>query len=493
VDTINATGAKNPEEQNKPKRIALVTGTLAQPALRKVCEELKQNKSDPVTPTIITLNIQVAALVTTDWLMRKLELPQGDQPPIDLVILPGYCRGGLEQLAEKLGVPVQRGPQNVHDLPEFLGHRTHNAKTDYGQTSIEIIAEINHAAHLPIEQIIETAQQLTTDGADLIDIGCDPQADRPAWTGVFETVAALRERGMRVSVDSFHPEEIELAAQADAELLLSVNSTNRHLAHTWKRPAGQLLEVVAIPDTPDDLASLDETINVLEKNNVPFRIDPILEPINFGFAKSIARYIRVRETYPNTPIMMGIGNLTEMTEVDSAGINMMLIGICQELDIASVLTTQVINWAKSSVREIDVARQLAHYAQTRGTPPKHIDQRLVMLRDHKLRQQTQAELEQLASKLTDPNIRLFTQGQNLHAMNRDVHAVETDPFLLFDHLKITEPSHAFYLGYEMAKAMTAITLDKNYTQDEPLNWGLLTRDEITHYERRKKKNTDETK
>jgi len=43
-----------------------------------------------------------------------------------------------------------------------------------------------------------------------------------------------------------------------------------------------------------------------------------------------------------------------------------------------------------------------------------------------------------------------------------------------------DPSHAFYLGYEMAKAVTALSLDKDYRQDQALDWGHLTRPEIAH-------------
>ncbi len=64
-------------------------------------------------------------------------------------------------------------------------------------------------------------------------------------------------------------------------------------------------------------------------------------------------------------MMMGVGNLTELTDVDSAGVNTLLLGFCQELAIRSVLTTAVINWARSSVREIDLARRLTHYAVNR--------------------------------------------------------------------------------------------------------------------------------
>jgi hypothetical protein len=40
-----------------------------------------------------------------------------------------------------------------------------------------------------------------------------------------------------------------------------------------------------------------------------------------------------------------------------------------------------------------------------------------------------------------------------------------------------DPAHAFYLGYEMAKAVTALTLAKNYVQDQALRWGFLTEQE----------------
>ena len=83
-------------------------------------------------------------------------------------------------------------------------------------------------------------------------------------------------------------------------------------------------------------------------------------------------------------MMMGIGNLTELTDVDSAGVNTLLVGFCQELAIRSVLTTAVINWARSSVREIDLARRLMHHAVVRRTLPKHLEPRLVMLRDPKV-------------------------------------------------------------------------------------------------------------
>jgi dihydropteroate synthase len=72
----------------------------------------------------------------------------------------------------------------------------------------------------------------------------------------------------------------------------------------------------------------------------------------------------------------------------------------------------------------------------------------------------------------------------LHVLNGSVYLRGTDPFVVFDELLAAEPtldaSHAFYLGYEFAKATTALTLGKQYTQDQALQWGVLTVPEISH-------------
>ena len=72
-----------------------------------------------------------------------------------------------------------------------------------------------------------------------------------------------------------------------------------------------------------------------------FLADAILDPIPFGLTASIVRYQRLRDRFPEVPIMMGIGNLTELTEADTSGINALLMGIAAELKVAAVLTTQV--------------------------------------------------------------------------------------------------------------------------------------------------------
>ena len=108
---------------------------------------------------------------------------------------------------------------------------------------------------------------------------------------------------------------------------------------------------------------------------------------------------------------MGVGNLTELTDVDSAGVNVLLAGFCQELGIRSVLTTEVINWCRSCVRELDLARRLVYHAVHERVLPKHLEPDLVMLRDPKLYEHGEEGLRQLARDVTDRNYRLFAEAR----------------------------------------------------------------------------------
>ena len=448
------------------QHIHFLTGRLAEKALRRQLDSLSIQIGFKYS--IQVLPITVAALMSPSWIAERIDVPSDAQR----VVIPGYCGGDLAPLKKKVSVPVDVGPNDLHNLGEFFGLGKSRAPS-LDQYNTEIIAEINHAPRMDLESIIQQADALKKDGADVIDVGCEPGA---VWSGVAETIKCLVERGHRVSIDSLNPVEITAAVGAGAELVLSVNKDNREFAIDWG------CEVVAIPDEPSDLNSLDETVDYLQSQNVKMRLDPIIEPIGFGFVASLNRYIATRERWPSLPMMMGIGNLTELSDVDSSGVNFLLLAICQELEIRSVLTTQVINWCRSSVRECDLARRVAFHAIENHVPPKHLSNALVQLRDTRVPELDLELLNELARTIKDNNIRIFADGKKVHALTNDFHESAVDPFEVFDRLAATEPknlnsSHAFYLGFEMCKAMIANQLGKNYNQDEALSWGLLTVEE----------------
>src|SRR5260370_36433766 len=135
----------------------------------------------------------------------------------------------------------------------------------------------------------------------------------------------------------------------------------------------------------------------------------------------------------------GVGNLTELTEADSAAVNVLLLGFCQEVGVRSVLTTQVINWCRSCVRELDLARRLVHHACKERVLPKHLAPELVLLRDPKLRVHGAAVLADLAARVTDRNFRLFAEESRLHVLNNKKPLAENRPFPLFDETRTSSP------------------------------------------------------
>lgn len=451
--------------------IHFVTGKLAESALREIVQSLSVKVGFDYT--IDVLPITVAALMTPKWLLRHMQIPDGTSR----VILPGYLASGLEEIRSQSSVPVECGPKDVRDLPVMFGRKRFKGE-DYGEYAIEILAEINHAPRLGLEPLLAQAKELVADGANRIDLGCNP-GER--WADIADAVKALRDEGISLSVDTFDVWEASTATAAGVDLVLSVNRSNREASRDWGA------EVVVVPDeTINFLPSLIETVEYLEKHNVPFRLDPILEPIGCGFALSLGRYLTTRNEFPDAPMLMGIGNLTELTDVDSAGLNTMLLGFCEEQQIRSVLTTQVIPWARSSVRECDLARRLVNYAVRHRVPPKHLEERLVMLRDPSVSVYSESSIEALAAGIKDNNYRILIDSNQIHLISAQVHIRGTDPFEMMEELmqlpqsRNVNASHAFYLGFELSKALTALTLGKRYEQDEALRWGIHTRPERHH-------------
>jgi dihydropteroate synthase len=176
-------------------------------------------------------------------------------------------------------------------------------------------------------------------------------------------------------------------------------------------------------------------------------------------------------------MMMGVGNITELTAADSTGVNAVLTGFCQELGIRTVLTTEVIPWARGAVRELDIARRLMHHAVTRNTIPKHVDDRLVTVKDPAVLAYSEAELRELQRRISDANFRIFTDREAITVLNADTFVRGTDIQAIFDQLGVDEPTHAFYLGKELMKAKLAVSLGKTYRQEGALAFGYLTPDE----------------
>jgi dihydropteroate synthase len=444
--------------ERTPSRVLFVTGTLAEAALRRTVAAM----DPPFAWDVAVLRITVAALMTTPWIARFLSVPAGT----DLVLLPGLVEGDPALLSDRFAVPVEKGPKDLREIPEYFGRTARTA--DYGAWDIEILAEVNNAPKRSREDVRQEAEHYRRSGADLIDVGCTPGVSFPALA---EVVRELRQAGARVSIDSFDRAEIRTAVEAGAELVLSVNGSNRDVIEDLR---GTGARVVAIPDFEAGLESLEPTLAALERAGIGYLIDPVIEPVGFGFFRSLERYGEIARRFPGVGQLMGIGNITELTSADSTGMHALLLAICQELGVKAVLTTEVIPWACGAVREVDIARRLMYHAVTQRTLPKGVDDRLVTLKDPRILAYSEAELREVQARITDPNFRIFADGRAITVFNHELFVQGTDIQTIFDQLGVEEATHAFYLGKELMKAKIAITLGKTYRQEGQLAWGYLT-------------------
>lgn len=437
-------------------RILFLTGHLAEPSLRRVLGELD---TDRERFRVHNIGINVAALMTVSMIARRL--PSVDS--VDRIVLPGHCRGDIAELEHRYGVPVERGPSDLKDLAVHLGFR--GKQPDLSRYDLNIFAEITDAPRLTVEQIVERAGSLREEGANVIDLGCLPETP---FEHLEDSVRALHEAGFQVSVDSLNTDDLLRGGRAGADYLLSLTEKTLWIAD--EVPSTPIL----IPAEAGDLDSLSRAIEGMEERERPHVADAILDPIHFGFTDAICRYRDLRQRHPETEIMFGAGNVTELTEADTVGISTILMGICSELRIRYMLTTQVSEHARTVVRETDRARRIMYAARENSDLPKGYGGDLLALHERKPHPDTLDEIRELAGKIRDPNFRIHVTEEGIHIYNRDGLHSHHDPFELFPHLGVEENGgHAFYLGVELGRAQIALQLGKRYVQDEELRWGAL--------------------
>jgi dihydropteroate synthase-like protein len=437
------------------EHILFLTGRLAERNLRRVLETMQPA---PFKHSVLALSLQVAGLMTSDMIQRRL----ADASGVDRVMVPGRCRGDLEALTSHFGVPFVRGPDDLKDLPRYFGRE--GAPVDLSRHDVRIFAEIVDAPNMDVAAILDQAKTYRDAGADVIDLGCLPETP---FLHLEEAVAALHAAGFKVSVDSMDSAELLRGGHAGADFLLSLKEETLWIAD-------EVASIpVLIPSLPSELQSLYRAIEVMDKKGRDYLADPIIEPIHFGFTESLVRYRDLRKNFPDVKILMGTGNLTELTEADTIGVQALLMGIISELRITNILTTEVSAHASGVIREADRARRVMYAAREAGDLPQGFGETLLALHALDPFPWSPQEIAATAAEIKDPSFRVQISPDGLHIYNRDGMRTATDPFKLFPHLGLEQDgSHAFYLGVELARAQIAWQLGKRYVQDRELDWGV---------------------
>ena len=172
------------------ERILFLTGHLAENRLRRTLTGMGETDFEW---EVINIGVKVAALMTEPIILRRLPRPVR----ANRVVLPG--RAGVDplRLSADFGVAFERGPDEVADLPRYLGRG--GKPPDLSAHDVRIFAEIVEAPSLAKELLLTRADLMREQGADVIDLGCKPGI---AFPHLEESVRHLKQHGFTVSVDS---------------------------------------------------------------------------------------------------------------------------------------------------------------------------------------------------------------------------------------------------------------------------------------------------
>jgi len=501
------------------KKALVLTGRLCAKPLHRLV--------DPGKGEILELPIEVAALMNPEIIRHQL---LGlDLTGYDYVMVPGALKFDLEMLESQLGLPFYLGPTHYVDVPmvlenldksqlsktspadlvlkDLLRNRTRDfyrsaESTDLkseivigkGKGSIpiggslppRIVGEIVDAPGKDVYEILTEAKHLARSGASIIDIGMVPGRDDLDFIDVIVPLIK-RDLDVPVSVDTLREEEILAAADAGADLILSICGSTLDIVPSLDLP------VVIVPLESVDSArpkSGRERLEMITRfacklHNTEIIADPLLEPLGLGFSRSIGNYLGLGECLPDTPFLMGVGNVTELADADSIGMNALLAGIAVETKASLLLNTENSPKTRGSTGELRAACEMMYYAVQNQVPPKNLGLNLLRFkekvsRDFPVNIPRERVLvdpfDDAPASLDGGIFHITILNSKIHAIfrgdNREVDIIGSDADAIVSELEsqgiLPGPRHSFYLGSELKKAEIALRTGRSYVQDELL-------------------------
>ena len=500
-------------------RILLVTGRLAEPLVRKYgkgCDVF-------VTP------VSIASFLTPELILRYLKRSEIKSEDYDMILVPGLVRGSTLIIEEELGIPAFKGPRYVQDLPQVLGalregfklsretaadllfqkdalkrvedikNKTQNReyidkalKKPYnfliGELPVgfdfptRILGEIVDAPKMKLGNIVNKAIYYLESGADIVDLGMVSGETNLGFIELIPEIKdALKERGFNppLSFDSLNEREIENALEF-ADMFLSIDKGNIENLVTEKPvviiPTNQ--KEGYFPENPKERVEFMEKLKERALDLGYKRIIPdlILEQIPY-LARSITAFHMYRERNPDDVLLAGVGNIVELIDADSVGINATMAGISTELNISLLLTTEVSPKCRGGIKELRRALDMMFF-----DVPKDLGFDLLILKekrsesiDYEVKSPV-IEAREKEVKIEDVYFRIFTKAGGIWVIaHRGTEQILTivgeEPNAIIDtileHFQIS-PRHAFYLGRELERAKIALKLKRSYVQEGEL-------------------------
>ncbi len=469
-------------------KVLLITGKLAEEIVKK----------NSMGCDVFVVDIDVAAFITEKHL-ENLDLSK-----YDLVLVPGLAKGKWERIEREKGVKVRLGPVHAYDIPKVLEkieeiELSHEIPADRlieidriseliklvdskdfgvfdingiqigGESRMKIVAEIVDATELEKDSLISKIEDYKNKGADIIDLGIPISYDE---SDVRRVVKIAKDFCDAVSIDTFSPKAIRIGVEEGADMIMSLSEKNLKIL--------DYIDDKAVVVVEKDIERLSWLIKLTKQKTEKIIADPVLEI--HEISESLLRYKRFREEDPITPMLFGVGNITELFDADSHGINAVMSYIAEDIGANILFTTEASPKTFNSIRELRIGSYMSKGAKLKKTPPKDLGLNLLIIKE-KIRYPEAdipkdcVEAKESGEFIRDPkgDFRIWLSKGKIVCNHEKACIIGEDAKSIIDNILsldlVSRLDHAAYLGRELKKAEIALKLRKNYIQDRELNFG----------------------
>ena len=519
--------------------VLIITGNLAYPLIKEVVADSKENIIVHVAET------QVAAFLTPRQIIKEVKTHFNDKlDDIDLILVPGLIKKGTREITKELGIPTFKGSTDGADLAmvlnlidnitlsedkpadklieeekrkeaikfieEFENDEENIKKLLEKPNNIlignlpvgedfpmRVLSEIANAPFLSKDALINKCQYFVDSGADMIDIGM--AAGEDFSDKIPELIETLRPIvGDRpLSIDTLNANEIKVAAEHGIDFVLSLDlGNNAEVQDILKEkniPAVLLPTNFSQGISPKTPAERVESMHQLIKDTegLKYVADLILDPVNSSsIVESIIACHDFHKTNP-APMFFGVGNVTELMDADSGGVNVLLAGIGMELGVSILFTPEESGKTRGSVYELSTASKMMFLAKHRKSIPKDLGINLVAFKDkHKRNDIILNERDGIEETRLQKPLKFIRDKAGSFKISVDYGTTVKDSKIIATHFIKNKPDlviigqtakevyeeiitkklvsrmeHAAYLGSELQKAEIAMITGKEYVQD----------------------------
>lgn len=456
---------------------------------------------------VLVADVDVAAFISPKMLLSAC--PRG----YDLIIIPGAITADFQEVERRLNTQIRLGPKHAADLGAVLNSMKKDGlelsrsipacqlllgkAREYaidqlarieararaclhvgtvkigGHSRMKVLAEIVDATRYAPDELARKIHYYERQGADMIDLGLPMDGDPMQVKAAL--LASREATNLPVSIDTLLPELLLAGVEGGADLLLSLNGSN--LAEVGPKVAAAGLPAVVIPG-PGSI-SLEENLKAAMAIGIRVIADPVLDPPLQGLTKSLLKYLTFGQEHPEVPLFFGAGNVTELIDADTTGVNALLAALAAETKAAILFSPEYSVKATGSVHELAVAARMMMLASKRGAPPKDLGLDLIVLKEKRRLPEEAIPQECIMAKgdhkfKPDASgcFRIFLSQGRIVAQNGDtvVAGRKSRDILntLIDMGLVSRLDHAGYLGRELERAEIALCLKRSYVQDESL-------------------------